>query len=480
MQRLTNKLKAELYKELGFQFKSRERSYVDILEAVNLGEKFKDVCDGLDLDATVVEEYIKKYILHLILEEAATLSQQELEFAISFPDEPLLDTTIGKLLEDMQNEMQYVLSEKFQSYLKENLKVENVHDVDVESLKGHKIDEETQSFKNYTYPFTERDNTLFPFYFKRFVNKQRPVKPRIDKDYDKESLPNDLLTHYHQFIELLNDQGNGIDLTRDILEMERETDIFLLLKVWSLLPSDNFDKFKFKKDKNNYLKVLASFSLIEDIRLKLYFIEQFIKEDNRFPFIKGQGYIELFILIFLYVPLLKEYLIENIKAPKGELSIKSDEVFEKEEVSRLRKIKKKLFQYHTLKGAAGYKLTNLRDESIFHIDGSRINNSEDFIEFYKKVKKVNGIRRQFSKEAIDDLFETIRVKPDGVEAYFYYISREFATNGENLALRLDINLGLEENLQVFRNFEVDPGLMKDKLHSVNIDLDKLFYEKNKI
>ncbi|XXM72647.1 hypothetical protein ACQ0QQ_01750 [Lysinibacillus sphaericus] len=290
MQRLTNKLKAELYKELGFQFRSNERSYADILEAVNLGEKFKDVCDGLDLEAAVVEEYIKKYVLHLILEEATTLSQQELNLAISFPDEPLLDTTIGESLEDMQNAMQYVLSERFQSYLHENLKVENVHDVDEEScLKGQKIDEGAELFKNFTYPFTERNHTLFPFYFKRFVNKQRSVKPRIDKDFDKESFPVDLLTHYYQFIELLNDNGIGINPTRDILEMERETDIFFILKAWSLLPSDYLNKFKFKKDKYNYLKVFASFTLIEDIRLKLYFIEQFIKEDNSFPFIKGQG-----------------------------------------------------------------------------------------------------------------------------------------------------------------------------------------------
>ncbi|TYS64356.1 hypothetical protein FZD47_12895 [Bacillus infantis] len=478
MQRLSNKLKAELYKELGFQFKSKESSYADILEAVNLGEKFKDVCDGLDLEATVVDEYIKKYVLHLILEEAATLSQQEVDLTISFPDEPLLGTTIGESLEDMQNEVQYVLSERFQSYLHENLKVEIVHDDNEEScLERQKIDNAAELFKNFTYPFTERTHTLFPFYFKKYVNKQRSVKPRIDKDFDNESLPNDLLTHYHQFIELLNDHGNGFNPTRDILEIERETDVFFLLKAWSLLPSDYFNKFKLKKDKNNYLKVLASFSLIEDFRLKLYFTEQFIKEDNSFPFIKGQGYSELFILIFLYVPLLKEYLIENIRAPKGELSIKSDEVTEKEEVSRLREIKKKLFLYHTIKGVAGYKLADLRDESIYHIDESRINYSEDFIEFYKKVKKVNGIRRQFSEEAINDLFETIRVKPDLVEAYFYYIASEFATNGEKLALRLEKNLGIEEVLQVFSSLEVDPGLMKDKFLSVNIDLDNYFFEK---
>lgn len=246
MQKLTKKLKEELYKELGFQFKSNESSYTDILVAIELGEKFKQVCEGLDLEADVVEGYIKKYVLQLILEEATTLSLQELDVARSFSDEPLFDTTIGQLLEDMQNEMQYVHSERFQSYLNDTLKRENIQDIDEESyLLSHNLDEGNESLKNLTYPFTERDHTLFPLYFRRFVNKQRPIKPRLDKDFDKESFPSDLLTHYYQFLNLFNVHGNGINPTRDILEMERETDIYFLLKVWSLLPKDKLSKFKF-------------------------------------------------------------------------------------------------------------------------------------------------------------------------------------------------------------------------------------------
>ncbi|WP_088311971.1 hypothetical protein [Bacillus cereus] len=396
----------------------------------------------------------------------------------SFSDEPLFDTTIGELLEDIQNKIHYVQSEGFQSYLCDILKLDNIQDIDEKTFPfSDNLSEGNEVFKNLIYPFSERHHSLFLFYFNKFVNKQSPVKPRPDKDFDKESFVQDLIIHYNQFTKLLYGYGNVINPTRDILELERETDIYFLLKTCSLLPKDKLDKFKYKKDKNNYLKVLASLSVIEDIRLKLYFIEQFIKEDNSFSFTKGKGYIELFVLIFLYVPLLKEYLLDEIRAPKGVLSIKSDEVSDKEEASKLKGIKKKLFLYQSLKCASGYKLTDLRYESVFQIDESKVNYSEEFIEFYKKVKKVNGFRREFCKEAIEDLFKIIRKEPDSIEAYLYYIAREFVHQGEYLALKLDKDLGLEEKIQVFNRFDVDPILIKEKFNNVNIDTDKLLEGK---
>ncbi|MDR4934899.1 hypothetical protein RGU11_00740 [Rossellomorea marisflavi] len=221
--------------------------------------------------------------------------------------------------------------------------------------------------------------------------------------------------------------------------------------------------------------MLASFSLIEDIRLKLYLTERFVKENNSFPFIKGKGYIELFILIFLYVPLLKEYLVDKIIAPKGILSIKSDDVSEKKEARILKGIKKKLFLYLALKDVAGYKLMDLKDELSLHIEDAKINYSEDLIEFYKKVKKVNGFRRKFCEESIDDMFEIIRLKPESLEEYLSYIVREFVTKG--LALELDKDRGLEKDLEVFRKFEVNSRLIIEKFNNVNIDIEKFFEEK---
>ncbi|MGD6834279.1 hypothetical protein ACQCT5_19045 [Sutcliffiella halmapala] len=472
MQKLTKKLKEELYEELGFRFNVNNTNYEDILETVELGEKFNQVCVGLDLVAAVVEDYVKKYVLQLIIEEATNFSQQEERILGSYFDEPLVDTTIGKLFEQMQTEIHIVHSESFQSYITETFKF-NTNNKEDSLESGYKLDGE-DGLINFTYPFKERENTLFPIYYKLYVDKQRIIKPRPDKILDIESFHNDLVTHYYQYIRLLNLNGSRTNPTKDILELERETDILFLLKVWSFIPQEEINRLS-KKDKRNYLKVIASFSLIEDIRLKLYLAERIVKENNSFPFIKGKGYIELFIMIFLYVPLLKEYLVDKIVAPKGILSIKSEEVFEKEEARILKGIKNKLFLYQALKDVAGYKLTDLEDELGLRIEEAEINYSEDLIDFYKKVKKVNGFRRGFSEESIDHLFEIIRLKPESLEEYLSYVAREFVTKG--LALEFDKDSGLEKALEIFRDFEVNSRLVMEKFNNANIDIEKLFEEK---
>ncbi|MDR4934898.1 hypothetical protein RGU11_00735 [Rossellomorea marisflavi] len=229
MQKLTKNLKEELYKELGFRFFGNNTNYEDILEKVELGEKFNQVCVGLDLEATVVEDYVKKYVLQLILEEATNFSQQEEYIVGSYFDEPLVDTTIGKLYEQIQNEIHIVNSERFQSYITETFKIKIIDDTKDDSFElGYQLDREEDPI-NFTYPFRERVNTLFPLYFNIYVDKQKSIKPRPDKILDIESFHNDLVTHYYQYIRLLNLNGNRTNPTKDILELERETDILFLL-----------------------------------------------------------------------------------------------------------------------------------------------------------------------------------------------------------------------------------------------------------
>jgi hypothetical protein len=152
------------------------------------------------------------------------------------------------------------------------------------------------------------------------------------------------------------------------------------------------------------------------------------------------------------------------------------EVFWKKRKARILKgIKNKLFLYQALKDVAGYKLTDLEDELGLRIEEAEINYSEDLIDFYKKIKKVNGFRRGFSEESIDHLFEIIRLKPESLEEYLSYIAREFVT--KELALELDKDSGLEKALEIFRDFEVDSRLVMEKFNNANIDIEKLFEEK---
>lgn len=478
MIKLTAKLKKELFEDLGFQFKSNNTNYKDIFESIEFGEEFKRACEDLDLEAAIVEEYIKKYVFHLILEEATNFSNNELNLIRDFFDEPIFDTTIGELFEDIQNKIHYSQSEEFQSYLYGS-NARQGKKLDVEEIDN--LFKENEEYKNLTYPFAIRGNSLFSLYFKKYVNEQeRPIKPRIDKNFDKESFTDDLITHYIQLTKLLYDYGNETTLrpTRDMLEFERETDLYFLLKVCSLLPKDDLEKNKYEKDKNNYLMVLASISIIEDLRLKLYFVEQFIKEDNYISFVKGRGYINLFLLIFKYIPLLKEYLLEQIKAPRGTLTIKSDDVTGKDEATSLKEIKRKLFLYQSLQGYEGYNLIDLKNEEIFQIDKTKINYSTDFIEFYKKTKKVNKFRKKFCKDAIDNIFEKINKRPELLEASLYNIVNEFVTQGKYLAIKSKRDSSVEETLKIFSNIHFDPDFIKETFNNVDIDIEKTFKAKN--
>lgn len=470
MIKLTAKLKKEFFEELGFQFNSNDSNYKDILESIELGEEFKRACEDLDLEAAKVEEYIKKYVLHLILEEAINFSINELKVIRAFFDEPIFETTIGELFEDSQSKIHYYQSEEFQSYLYgSNAREEKKLDNEEDNMFNKSLKEGNEGYKNLTYPFAIRENSLFLLYLKEYVNKQkRAIKPRIDKNFDKESFLHELITHYKQFKGLLYGYESGVALnpTRDILELERETDIYFLLKVCSILPQDDIEKIKYKKDKSNYMMVLASISIIEDLRLKLYFVEQFIKEDNYTSFVKGRGYINLFILIFKYIPLLKEYLLDQIKVPRGTLRIISDDVIEKDEATKLKGIKRKLFLYQTLKDYAGYNLIDLKNEQIFHIDETKINYSNKFIEFYKKTRKIKRFRKEFCENAIDTLFEIINKKPELQELYLYNLSTSLGNDTE-----------LENSLQIFDNYQVDPIYTKESFNKINIDIEKIFKEK---
>ncbi|WP_368658242.1 hypothetical protein AB3Z07_26130 [Metabacillus halosaccharovorans] len=431
MKKLSKKLKEELYEK--FEVRSYEKAE-NILEIVELGENFKRVCSNLDLDAHIVEEYLKKYVLHLILEESTNFSESELQLIRSYSGEPLLNTTIGELFEEIQDEIYFVQSNKFQDYQYSSLKKDNKA---FSEGKTYHLNKASQLLNNLIFPFSERKETFYLFYYNRYVDRQGVIKPRIEKNYDKESLAQSLIDHYHNFATLLNNYEDAVNIrvnpTRDILQLERETDIYFLLKLYTLLPKDKSNKFKYRKDKKEreiFLRVIASFAVIEDIRLKLYLTEQCIQKEDISYFIKGKGYVNLFTLIYIYIPLIKEAFLDQIKAKKGVLSVKNDEIYLKEEISELKKVKNKLYLYKTTRGNVGYKLTDIKNEAVPQKNGNVIY-SEDFIVFYKEVKKMNDNRQKFSEITMNNLSDIIEKQPTLIEGYLYNIGQKLVSLEKN-------------------------------------------------
>lgn len=430
MQKLTNESKEKLYEQLGFQFEmhNEENSYDNIFKAIGVGGIVTDLCIVFDLDDSLVVEYIKKYILQLILEESINFVCSEKDLLRAFSDEPLLDTTIGEILEEILNEVDFTLSEKFTQYFIDTLKKtdDKFNGENIRFNEQNKSDKERMPVS--VYPFSERTNTLYPLYFRYYVNKIRSIKPRYwDKDTVPENIVSDLLIHYKQFMGLLIGFENNINPTRDIIELERNTDIFFLLKLASVLPVEKLKDFS-KKKRRNYLIALSSITLIEDIRLKLYFAEELIFSSNEDMLLRSHGgYSLLYKLNFLVIPLLKIFIKEKIKIPYGTLTVRSLEA-DKEEGRRLKNIKKSLYIYKVLHHPYCYEVPDL------NVSLDEINYSNSFFELYKKVNKIRGYREELSWEVIESCFQCIIRKPEFLYEYIEYEAMDFMFSGKKLAL----------------------------------------------
>ncbi|GHH96655.1 hypothetical protein [Neobacillus kokaensis] len=457
---LTKDQRKALCAELGLQFNIKddeELTYEKIFRAIELGEPFDEICRSLDLEPSLVEDHVKKYVLHLIFEEAATFNEYDMELIRNYCEEPLINTTIGELFEQVQNELFLVESDSFQQYLLSVIDAQK-------NIKKTYLTKENENYYDPVYPFHKRNHTLFPFYFNHFVNKKRPIKPQsLDKDSSKDFF-SDLLVHINQIKGLLTGNGYNINPTREIIEFERETNIFFLLKVQSMLPKEKLIKMSSNR-KDNYYKALASMSLIEDIRLKLYFVERFIAEDNEFLFTKTQdGYNRLFWLIFFYLPLLKDFIKDRIKAPQGTLSVKDPFVDDKEQATQLRRVKKKLFLCFILKNNPCYSVLELKREYIFQLD--ELEYSNNFDDLYMNVNKFKKHREQFCKETIEITAKEINKNggfPENLDYLFCLLAKSLVTE---MALHSDDKIPeFEEPFEKYFNEQK----ISEKIEQLNVE-----------
>lgn len=467
MDGLTNALKRSMYEELNLEFNMNEDkvNYESIYNAIELGDLFKEFCEFFELDSSIVERYTKKYVLHLIFEESAAYIRQEADMIRSFSDEPLFSTTIGEILENLVNEEGFINTNHFNEYLGKTLdhKIDNK-----ESKFQDPIDNLSKEVSNNFYPFTEKVNTFYPLYFKFFVNKKRPIKPR---HWNKEVIPDDvfnnIIIHHKQYNDLLGGYSKDINPTKHIFEFEQDTNILFFLKLTTILPIDKINKLP-KSERENYLKIISSFTLIEDLQFKLYFIDQLISENNEVLFLKGiQGYNRLFAFLFLYIPFLTGFIKEQIKIPHGTLTVKSDYI-EKEEASNLKAIKKNMYFYHILKTVPCYSVSELTNELTIDVKLEQLLDTEYkdvYFSLYKKIAKIKKIRKDLSEEIIDNCLWLIKRDKQSLNKLFEYEAYDFMKSGKKLALvkKNDILFG-----EFF--FYKDHQQLKEKLKRSNINL----------
>ncbi|MBA2877019.1 hypothetical protein HNR63_000046 [Anoxybacillus kamchatkensis] len=101
MNKISSKVRNEIYKFLGFEFNKIEPdnlNYSSIIKAINMGIKFEEICTQLSLDPEKVSKYLIKYVLHQLYIYSLTLSSEELKMVDKFEDEPIGNTTFEDII----------------------------------------------------------------------------------------------------------------------------------------------------------------------------------------------------------------------------------------------------------------------------------------------------------------------------------------------------------------------------------------------
>lgn len=478
MKKLDKTVREKVYETLGFNFVGDKDSLNsnNLFEAIILGETFESFCEWFELDFSTVEFCIKRYVIHQIYQETSTFTIEEKQMMEVFSEEELLNTTFGDILEEahfttpkenldyFSQEIRFLYSPKIQSHEKISKRIYKSLD-----YCGSNENEFYETWGK----FSKRSGSFFRLYLDsvkcRPNNNPAPINTQPSKIVKIDYFLKSIVEHSHQFIKILSEFDDDYNLSEDILEFERNTNILFLLKVSSLLKQSEYYQSIDENAKDHFFKILSSFIFIDDIQLKLYFTKQFIKIGDFFPFTEGIiGFNKLFWLLFIYLPFLKDFisdkLLENI--PNKVLKLTSEEAGQinlKRTVSDIKRLKKKLFLYQLTKDTACYDIEEL-SKQINDINDVQLDNT-DFFNLYSKVFKMKEIRLEL-QESIESFIlkdmnrhkeEYLKSPYDSIEEILFRISKFFKTEGKLLAFRLEseheITLIKDEFEKVFKRLD---------------------------
>ncbi|HDR8065787.1 TPA: hypothetical protein QCY66_004766 [Bacillus cereus] len=383
---IDEKLKERVYQYAGFGFSNnllldQELNYNNVFKAIDLGPEFNRICKDLELDTDIVAEYIKKYTLHLIIQDVKTLKYPNIRALMKIKNEEIKNQKIEAILneiffktpKDLFNTLSYIegyfTPKQIEDKLYKEYEYEDWNETTLTTESKRKWRENSK-----------KTGSFYQLYVKYATRKSR-VAQSLVKHFDK-------ITNYDQ--ELLNKQIHfkrfkkalalaEFDPSQDFWLFEYNTYLLMLQKISSYKELQDLDE--------KYFPVLASFLIVGDIRLKLLLVETFF---NTFSWSHFKNKLSnLVLLSVVIIPFFKEYtknklmalITESMLTPERKLiDYDSNDI-------KLIDITKQLYVYQILKTENCYNGESLASE--FRIDvKSEIPVTEGLKKVWKHIGKV--------------------------------------------------------------------------------------------
>ncbi|WP_339998889.1 hypothetical protein [Priestia aryabhattai] len=379
-------LKAQVYQYAGFEFLdssllNKELNYENIFKAIDPGSEFRQVCNDLELDIDIAVDHIKKYVLYLVIEEVRTLICANKGALRKIKDEDIKNQKIQDLFNevffktprDLFNTLSYIdgyfTPEQIES------KLDNEYGNPSEKISTAESQKKWERSSKKTGSFY----SLYVRYATRKSRKSRSLVKPFNKitDFNQEIL--NKKEHFHRFNDSI--KVADVDPSLDLWSFDYNTYLFMLQKISGYKELQNL--------KGEYFPILASLSIVGDIRLKLCLVETLFNTSSwRYWETKISN---IFLLSIVIIPFFKEYIKDKLMELVNKSMLETNYVisdFNKSEV-KLHNLRKQMCVYQILKTEHCYEAESLASE--FNIDfKSNVEVTDGLINAWKHIENVKS------------------------------------------------------------------------------------------
>lgn len=388
-------------------------NFNQLIQGVHLGPIFEELCIDEEWDKLFVKESLIKYALHQIKQESMKLNYEEKIRVEDYSADEIDGIKLSSILEETHfsdpSDYYKTFGDKILSSfsLKKRLDVKELTTSMFGENMPYKYDDDDYTgksgieFNEAWHSHSLKSGSFFPLYKTCEVLKAKKALAKAHNNLSPKKMKRfiaGLLEHYNKYLRMLQMFPDDYDATEDLLRLEEFSDLFFLLKAIVLLKKDDWFLNKNKNRRTEILKVISSFVIIEDIRIKLHILENFIEEGAaaNYTSTEALGYLPLFRLLFVQLPLLKQKLVQIIDNKEVPLA----------NSLRGRQIKIKLKRYAFLKQAHCYRMDYsnyfLSEEDISIVQSyiqDTENNDYDqiFYDLYKEAKEIRNVADEVRK-----------------------------------------------------------------------------------
>ncbi|MDA1580528.1 hypothetical protein [Bacillus cereus group sp. TH228LC] len=375
------------------------------VESIIFGDHFNDLCKGLDLDSGIVKKYILEYSSFKLLQEQCLFSDDDIKLMEKYNEEVIVNLTFGEVLdkefcnsfETYYESFGHVLNNKVETIaFKEKEKI-------MQAIKG--TNQVTKSLN-----YIKNEGMFFNIYKDWLKRHKKPFNKEGDKLNEVKDI-GILKENIISFLKMLN-QLDGLAYNEDMFQFENASNMLFIFRCYQLV-NENSHKINSSYE-GDFLNILASLCIIEDINLKLYLAKQLIENGNLFDehiytllkvFLSN-----VYMLAIVYPEFIKKYIevrILNKNKKNRSLVLKevNQQISMKEEFRNIKDLKRRLYIYEVLGKKRLFNFSEMMDE----YEKVEVNNLKLYKSIYLRISSIQSTKKEADQFLIRDITDIVKI-----------------------------------------------------------------------